>query len=80
MDITKIRLWCNTHLSVLKESGNGRIFYPTFNTLEPEIDSRTDKDGWLSLDMSEMYCPTDDECDGDWAIQSENEGWEPTDG
>lgn len=84
-EISKIRFICNRHNEPLVNVGNGRIFWPTFTTRadaagHDELKSRQDKDGWLTLDTSELSC--DKCCDEmergeehndhqDWSIQAQ---------
>lgn len=79
-EIGKIRFICRTHLCVLKNCGSGRIFTPTFTTVEEAsgmdpMEVRKDDEGWLELDTSELMCPVaeekDVECDQDWVTQAQ---------
>jgi len=86
IEISHIRFICNRHNEPLTNVGNGNIFYPTFTIAEtvnggPDIgfESRMDKEGWLTLDTSELGC---DKCydemelgeshddHQDWSIQA----------
>ncbi len=77
-EISKIRFYCRTHDCTLQNCGSGRIFEPTHAIAvdpligpEDEMEQRKDKDGWLHLDTSELYCPTAPEsCDQEWVIQA----------
>jgi hypothetical protein len=70
--ITRIRFWCVTHQCVLKNCGSGRVFAPTYTIEGDEFEDRKDKEGFLELDTSELYCPVAGEyCDQNWEIQGE---------
>ncbi len=50
-EISQIRFMCTDHKELLEVCGNARVFSSTCSQ-EPE----RDKDGWLTLDTSELFC------------------------
>lgn len=63
MNITHIRFYCAKHNKPLMNCGSGRVFSPTYTTVEEargQMDGfalRQDENGWLALDTSELVCP-----------------------
>ena len=64
----QIRLYCTTHQNVLVNCGNGRFLEPT------DGDPEHDAEGWVDLDFSEYYCPECKDDQGEWELQTKENG------